>query len=856
MNGRFKDVTPWTAALAGLLLAAGGAQTQTEQVAPRTLPPGDYTAPATVECATFMGTPGSEVLSAAVFLPDGRILIGGISQDPEITLLGVKARVVGTDAPPMPELKAWKPLGAVDTGKVATLKIEDALSGIEGDTGLGGARTALMTDKELAAEKKRLADEATLLKAIPPMLKWTVEDEKNVGKGVVYRKLSWLDPECTAFWGVFSADLKSVSGLWRLPRGAGSITAMGIAQDGSVAIAGGATERIRGACADAQILPAVSEARKAPAYSAPFTYAARLTPDYSGLAWVRMMPMDAVGPKLRVLRVGDIMTSDPDIRRFNADGKLVFSSPVSRSRYPDSVALNPVTGGWCKGGDFMSMTGREPYRSPYFFIFNPDGSLYLELWRWHGAFAAVDALGHLVADAQVEKIAYDEQGNLIVSARSHGGNCVHARYPWDITRMLPGGGRFASSPGSVVKISPDYKLVAGRGIGDPGFLNRVEHGVDGSVVLMMKVGSGRTENALSDAPDRGGIAIWSPDLKTRRFASSFPGVGEVLLIGGESRPEDWASATGWSQNRPKLLLLSGAQAGKRIGEQAWPTPVKNPVQASFAGGRLDGYAVLLDLSPGPPKAEQPPVERSPTKKKETSEPAPLMPVEGQRFELRKFEWATVHIDLREEPEGDLWPRFYDGRAAPGDNFTVSLAGDSLASFTLHGQYLQQHDGNQDRRLFGARLRSTLKPNPVTGKNERLPDPAINLKIDRMGPWRAVPYRRETEDRIVSGSRVAAVVSGVFHVGNRAMPMKDAECIGSFSVPRGVDGTRPGAKPNYVCLRIRFKAKARDMGFTDADVADKTIAVLFSATGFAEAQYEENKKLAPPPMLEGEGGEGK
>jgi hypothetical protein len=40
------------------------------------------------------------------------------------------------------------------------------------------------------------------------------------------------------------------------------------------------------------------------------------------------------------------------------------------------------------------------------------------------------------------------------------------------------------------------------------------------------------------------------------------------------------------------------------------------------------------------------------------------------------------------------------------------------------------------------------------------------------------------------------------------------------------------------------------------VADKTIAVLFSATGFAEAQYEENKKLAPPPMLEGEGGEGK
>jgi hypothetical protein len=57
------------------------------------------------------------------------------------------------------------------------------------------------------------------------------------------------------------------------------------------------------------------------------------------------MPIDENAPKLRVLRGGDIMVSDPDIRRFSPSGELKRARAVSRSRYPDSVASNPGTVG-------------------------------------------------------------------------------------------------------------------------------------------------------------------------------------------------------------------------------------------------------------------------------------------------------------------------------------------------------------------------------------------------------------------------------------------------------------------------------------------------------------------------------
>ena len=49
----------------------------------------------------------------------------------------------------------------------------------------------------------------------------------------------------TGFWGILSPDLKTMRAVYRMPRGAGSVTSTSIAKDGSIYIAGTATDRMQ-----------------------------------------------------------------------------------------------------------------------------------------------------------------------------------------------------------------------------------------------------------------------------------------------------------------------------------------------------------------------------------------------------------------------------------------------------------------------------------------------------------------------------------------------------------------------------------------------------------------------------------
>ena len=71
---------------------------------------------AKVVTATFMGTEGSEWLSCGAFLPDGNILVCGVSLEPDLALRGVEAKALGLDAPPLRRITSWRLIAEKETG--------------------------------------------------------------------------------------------------------------------------------------------------------------------------------------------------------------------------------------------------------------------------------------------------------------------------------------------------------------------------------------------------------------------------------------------------------------------------------------------------------------------------------------------------------------------------------------------------------------------------------------------------------------------------------------------------------------------------------------------------------------------
>jgi hypothetical protein len=772
----------------------------------------DPRGPARVVTETYVGGAGTEWLAGAAFLPDNTILLGGVSLDPELVLRGQTATVIGTDAPALPALKAWKRLGSVETGKVA-VPVLDQMDKLKDD------ELELKTEKEIQAEQKKKAAEAKEIAATARSVTW--KENEDVETATVYRKLTWADPEATGFLAVMSGDLKQVVTLRRLPRGAGSITGLERAPDGSIYIVGGATERINGISRDVKTLPEIVPVKNRPAHSMPLIYVAKLSPDLSQALWVRTAPSDIYAPRLRLLRNGDVTVASPDLRVFSPAGELKRSHEITRSRNPGTVTVNPVSGRHAKGGDFLTMTGREPYRTPYFFIYNPDGSLELELMRWVGAFAGLDSL-RLVADAQVSRMTHDDAGNLIVFSRSHGGNCVQIRYPYDIDRFMPNslGALPMNSPGCVQKLDLNFNVLGAGVWSDPGFVRVTGHGADGSVAW-----TGNAREGLT-------AYVAAPRLDAFRYRQPLTAWGRRLIVASDE--EDGAFATGTLDGKPMLLLLSGAVERDETGGRK-PPPLQNATQPQFGGGLMDGHAILLDLSPSPFPASVKQVIPTDKKKIVTGE-APLVAADGQPFRLGGEKYFNVQVTLREAVETGLWPRFWQGRADAGGTFTYSTKEATPAAFVLRAEVLQQPDGNQDRRVFGNQIGQT---------KEKGLTPALWLEVTRMSPWELEEQRHEGEDSIRVTQRAVCKVDGKLHVGERVIAVTGAPSFGGFSVPRGVNPKEAGVRPNQVGLRIEFTVTGKELGFD----SDKVVKLRFAATGYSDVKYKSLEPIKVPTVEE-------
>ena len=800
---------------------------------------------ARVVTATYLGGPGSEWLSAAAFLPDGDILLCGVTADAEVSLGGQTAAVIGTDCLALRRIAQWERLGEAGTGKIAVPDPESAIKPLAPAAGVGGLGSLGEPPSKAQVQEKQM-ELARRLASCPRNFQWSVEGD-TVESRIMYRRLAWLQPEATGFLGVFSGDLKTVRKLLRLPRGAGSITSAAMGKDGAIYIAGAATERIAKFAK-----PLRTETIENPkgvsenTYGCRRTYLARLSGDAAKVEWLRDIHGWSVAPVLRVLNDGAISMHGPGIRTYSPAGECLRSVSIENTRVVSGLDVSPVDGRYIRVGDWMSGTGREPYRNPRLYVYNPEGSVHKQLYGWRGPFVGVDAL-RLVADSAVRKSAYDEEGNLVVSTWSHGGNNAMFRYPYDVERYVPN--RMGYSPMttcvSVIKMDRSHNVIASTRT-PVGRIEDLDCAVDGSIVWLAHYRYlDKLPNAVSDLDGGFCLAVTDPGLTGYRFLSPMPACGTRVAVSGcYDMVDGWNFATGMSAGKPMLLCLTGAVAKDTIADRTVSPPLKNPVQPTFGGGLTDGYALLLDLTAKEPWPQYVEPNNPPRPHRPYTGPALAWPGEGQVFNLGTERYITVKATFR-DPNDAKWPTFFQGRATPGGKFAYGTA-KATAEFVLDCPEVLQDQGLQNQRVCGELVKFTTKQGTDGRGNPRTYDDLDNkvqLVVTRCSPW-------QQTDRLGSeGARVYPIarctLDGQLHVGPRTVELRDAECSAVFRVPRGVDASKPGTRPNMATLVTRFTVPGSRIGLTGA-LAAKDIRVQFTFSAASAADYSNQKEKIEVP----------
>ncbi len=789
-----------------------------------------------VQTATFLGGPGTEWFTAGAFPGDDSILVGGITLDPDLSLCGVKAEVLGTDAPGLPAPKAFVRLGMKDTGKIAVPDIQEQDIGL-GDNG-GGLGLTLEEGPSEDELKRRAKAEQARLASVPRRFQFYLPE--SVEEKEAWARLAGTEPSATGFLARFDATLQTVRTLVRLPRGAGTISSIAIGSRGEVYIAGAATERIdhlspnRRKEALPQI-PAPSER------DFPFrhVYLARLAPDLSKALWVRDIEAASYAPTLRALQDGNVAMLGPSYFLYNPNGELVQATFVKKQRVASGSAVCPVTGRFTRVGDWMSPTGREPYRCPRLIVCRPDGSVYKYLQGWRGPFFCPNHF-HLVADSAVRRSAYDTEGNLYYSTWSHGGNNSMGRLPYDPERFVPNAMFTVGSSTYcfIVKLGPEHNVKTATLWTSAGSVHTLAVACDGSVVW---AGRGNVRPDLPNtlaAEDGTLLVVTEPNLGSYRFLSAMPAVGTRVAVGGcDDKINAWAFASGSCAGRPTLLCLSGAIAREKTPEGEVRPPLRAPVQDTFAGGLMDGYAVLMDLTAKQPLAFDPPVrEKKPRPVRPYEGPRRLWPTEGQVWKIGTESCTTVKVTFRDEHDA-MWPSFFMGRGVAGGTFTYGLES-AAADFTLDCPTILQQEGLQHQRVLGELVTAAqATPDP------RAAMPTVKVRVTRMSPW------EETAEAY--GLRkfpiATCTISGTLELSGRSVPFADAPCRASFAYPyRKTELVYPA--PNYALPSATFTVPGEALGLKPP-LAGQQVRVRVSWEAVSDVTPTKADDGLPPPPAE-------
>ncbi len=787
---------------------------------------------AKVITATPLGGTGNEWLSAGGVLKSGQFLVCGVTLEAEAELLGALAKVQGTDQKALPPVREWEKMGETDTGVMKAAKVgnlDDVSSGF--DMGMRGDLMGLSLEAPKTKEelKKEARANQKKLRSISRHYQWKVEDETGAAK-ISYKKLHWAQKEATGFWAVFDSDLKQIEAFYRLPRGAGSITDAKVAADGSVYLTGAATSRIRKWSKPIRIenVPNPKGVNNQ-TFGTRKTYLAKLTPDTKTVVWMVEIDGWSIPPKLFLLNDGNIAVHGPGVRTYTPQGQFVSGVGVENTRVLGGLAVSPLNGEFTRVGDWMSPTGREPYRTPRLVVLNPDGSIKKDLISWRGPFAGVDAF-RLVADSAVRKTAYHTDGSMVYSSWSHGGNNVMFRYPYDIETRIPNslGYQSMETCATVVKLDKDHNLVnafiwKGYNVHD------LDVAVDGSLLAITD--SGRVQenlpNNLGNVSEGLAVFITDPNLDAVRFYSCLPAVGQrVVLSGCDQRTDAFNFATGISKGRPVALVFSStmkslskpAPGGKTV-EHGFPT--KSPLQQSYGGGLSDGYLVALDLSAEKPFEGWQPPERKKGPKKPHTDPV-VWPQNGQQFRVGVETYKNGHITFRDEGR-DMWPSFFYGGPKLGGKFSYD-EDNPMCDLIVDCPRPLLAMGEQDQKVLGELIsfsptgEKDKKGNPVSAF-----DHPVQLRLTAIRDWKNLPKTQLVRIGGVHCPQAEAKVDGILHVGNRHVKITDAYLRAAFKVPKGVDPLDPDVMPNHVLVTVKFSVLGGDIGLT-GDLKEETLQV--------------------------------
>jgi hypothetical protein len=247
----------------------------------------------------------------------------------------------------------------------------------------------------------------------------------------------------------YGAQLETIQRVIRFEWGLASITAGVVGRDGnSLFVAGTCREDFRRLAASARTLqleapPASGKKSKTPPAPPGGVYLARLTPTGDRVVWAWIFDGAGQPPtQLWTDQAGALYADVRGLVRVAPDGaKADRLTTVPSSGTAGYLGIDPRDGSAFFGGDRNTHTGRQPWRQPYLYKFDPAGKKVQTLWEWPPRECACGGNGNgLCSDSSPRALDVLPDGDLLVSVWSDGGNTVCSRQPTNWRNSGPAAG--------------------------------------------------------------------------------------------------------------------------------------------------------------------------------------------------------------------------------------------------------------------------------------------------------------------------------------------------------------------------------------------------------------------------------